>query len=232
MTMRWDLLTFLHWPVPVDAVARLLPPGLTVSTFAGQAWVGLVPFRMTVGFPLVGTVPGLSVFPETNVRTYVEAADGSQGIWFFSLDADRASACVAARVGYRLPYMWSSMNVAKAGDVVTYDCVRRVPGPVGARSECSVRIGEPFAEGDLGDIDHWLTGRWKLYSHMVGGTWKAYADHPRWPLRRAEVLSLDDELVAASGLPAPVGAPLVHYSPGVRVTVSVPHRVQGPNQLR
>lgn len=226
MTMRWDLLTFIHWRVPVGAVEGLLPDGLRVSVFDGSAWVGLVPFLMNVSFPVIGGIPGVSVFPETNVRTYVEAEDGSPGIWFFSLDADRASAVVAARIAYRLPYMWSSMNVAKAGDIVTYDCVRRVPGPRGARSECAVRIGDPFAADELGDLDHWLTGRWRLYSVMAGRVWRASADHPRWPLHRAELLTLDDELVAASGLPSPIGAPLVHYAPGVPVRISTPRPVR------
>ena len=227
MKMRWDLLTFIHWPVPVGEMQRLLPEGLKASTFDGTAWVGLVPFLMDVSFPGVGSVPGVSVFPETNVRTYVEAPDGTQGIWFFSLDADRASACAAARIGYRLPYMWASMNVAKAADIVTYDCVRRVPGPVGAKNETAVRIGEPYADEELSDLEHWLTGRWRLYSVMGGRLWGAKADHPRWPLHRAELLTLDDDLVAASGLSAPTGTPMVHYSPGVEVRVSVPRPV-GP----
>jgi uncharacterized protein YqjF (DUF2071 family) len=48
MTQRWELLTFLHWPYEPRLVQALLPPGLTVETYDGQAWVGLVPFRMRV----------------------------------------------------------------------------------------------------------------------------------------------------------------------------------------
>ena len=35
---------------------------------------------------------------------------------------------------------------------------------------------------------------------------------------------VDDRLIAAAGLPAPSGAPLVHYSPGVDVTIGRPER--------
>ena len=44
MMHRWDRLTFLHWRYDADVVQRLLPAGLTVETFDGSAWVGLVPF--------------------------------------------------------------------------------------------------------------------------------------------------------------------------------------------
>jgi uncharacterized protein len=35
---------------------------------------------------------------------------------------------------------------------------------------------------------------------------------------------LDDHLLTAAGLPAPEGEPLVHYSPGVDVTIGRPER--------
>ena len=33
-----------HWPVPVEAVASILPPVLSPETFDGSAWIGLIPF--------------------------------------------------------------------------------------------------------------------------------------------------------------------------------------------
>ena len=35
---------------------------------------------------------------------------------------------------------------------------------------------------------------------------------------------LDDGLMAAAGLPAPEGTPLVHYSPGVDVAIGRPEQ--------
>ena len=109
MQHRWTNLTFLHWSYDVDAVQALLPRGLVVEPFDGRAWVGLVPFEMTVTLPERGPVPWVSRFPETNVRTYVRATDGTTGIWFLSLDASRLGAVVVARTTYRLPYFWSDM---------------------------------------------------------------------------------------------------------------------------
>ena len=47
MRMTWSELLFAHWPVDPDAVAALLPEGLTLDTRDGQAWVGVVPFLMS-----------------------------------------------------------------------------------------------------------------------------------------------------------------------------------------
>ena len=96
MLHRWERLTFLHWRYEPGDVQRLLPPGLEVEPFEGEAWVGLVPFYMRVALPHTSSVPWLSRFCETNVRTYVRDEHGRSGIWFFSLDAARLGAVVAA----------------------------------------------------------------------------------------------------------------------------------------
>ena len=225
MIQRWDQLTFLHWSYDPEVVQRLLPEGLVVDTFDGKAWVGLVPFMMEVRLPRGPAVPWISHFCETNVRTYVTAPDGTRGVWFFSLDATRLAAVATARTTYRLPYYWSSMSLERDGDVVTYECQRRWPGPSNAKSRVQVRVGEPFEPAELGDLDHFLTARWRLYSERTGGNRYAIAAHEPWPLHRAELLDLDDELFVAAGLPAPTGEPLAHWSPGVEVRIGFPHRL-------
>ena len=70
MRQTWHDLLFAHWPVDAAALRPLLPEGLHVDTFEGQAWLGVVPFGMRDVFPR-GTlaIPGLSAFLELNVRT-------------------------------------------------------------------------------------------------------------------------------------------------------------------
>jgi uncharacterized protein len=225
MVHGWDDLTFLHWRFEPEVVQRLLPRGLTVETFDGSAWVGLVPFFLRVGMPGVPSVPWLSRFAETNVRTYVKSADGARGIWFFSLDAQRLGAVVIARATYRIPYFWSRMAIERSGSTITYSCRRRWPGPRGATSHAVIEIGAPYAPDGLTELDHFLTARWMLYSAPRSGLHRARAAHPPWPLHRASVTRLRDELVVAAGLPAPVGEPLVHWSPTVEVRIGWPRRV-------
>ncbi|MEO5837412.1 MAG: DUF2071 domain-containing protein [Acidimicrobiales bacterium] len=224
MLHRWERLTFLHWSYEPAEVQRLLPPGLTVEPFEGRAWVGLVPFVMHVATRGGRSVPWAADFCETNVRTYVHDRDGRVGIWFFSLDAARLGAVAVARATYRLPYFWSQMRVEWSEDRIDYWCRRRRPGPVGAKSAVSVEIGAPYEPNELGDLDHFLTAKWILFSASGRRRRFARAWHAPWPLHHATVLDCHDELVEAAGLSTPRGDPLVHYSPGVAVRIGQPER--------
>ena len=129
MFQGWKDLVYLHWPYEPALVQRRLPAGLTVDTFDGRAWVGLVAFRMErIRIPGTPGVPYFGTFPETNVRTYVRGTDGRPGVWFDSLDVTRLLPVFVARTSYRLPYMWSQMSIDHSGDDITYRSRRRWPG--------------------------------------------------------------------------------------------------------
>src|SRR5262249_7048989 len=156
----------------------------------------------------------VSRFCETNVRTYVRDRAGRAGIWFFSLDAARLGAVVAARTTYRLPYFWSDMQITGSGDNLTYRCRRRLPGPRDAASEAEISLAPRSRDEEVGDRDHSLPAGWIL-SSVSGSRYRlARPCHDPWPLHRAQVRRLDDRLISAAGLPQPAGEPLAHYSPG------------------
>ena len=104
MRMRWHDLLFMHWPVNVASLRRLIPAALDLDLWNGQAWLGVVPFRMSDVAPRgIPAMPWLSAFPELNVRTYVKTED-KPGVWFFSLDATNPVAVRVARSAFHLPY--------------------------------------------------------------------------------------------------------------------------------
>jgi uncharacterized protein len=223
MYHHWNWITFLHWRYQPAVVQRLLPPDLTVETTDGVAWVGLTPFLMEgVRSPGLPAVPWLSRFGEINVRTYVRDRHDRSGIWFFSLDAARLPAVLAARVGYWLPYFWSDVSVRVTGGQLGYRCRRRRPGR-GARCDAEVAMGLPLTEAERDEAALFLTARYRLFTMVAGRLAVAEAEHPPWPLRRAKVLDLDQNLLQRTGLPAPTGDPLAHASPGVPVRIGVWH---------
>lgn len=222
---RWEELAFLHWAYDPAVVQRQLPYGVRVETFDDRAWVGLVPFRMRVRAPGTPWLPWVGTFCETNVRTYVTGPDGRRGVYFFSLDAERAAVTVAGRSLWGVPYCWSRMSMRVEGDEWRYECARRGPGGSGPSSLVRVRVGRPYDPADLGEFDHWLTARWRLYGVVRGRLRTAAVDHEPWPLRHAEVRELDDTLVAAAGLPPGSGDVVAHWSPGVSVRIGRPERV-------
>jgi len=235
MRMWWLDLAFIHTPVEPAAVEALLPSDLRVDTWPDdngieRAWIGLVPFVMKVGLPGGRAIPWFGTFPETNVRTYVLGPDGTPGVWFCSLEAGGLAATATARAVYGLPYFWADMRVDHHDDIWTYESTRRWPRGQGQpRHHSRVRVGDRIAADDVTDFEHYLSGRWGLYSRWPtpnrGITVYAAVDHPRWELHRAELLDLDDSLVVAAGLPEPAGDPIVHWTPGVEVRIGRPRRV-------
>ena len=125
LKMSWHDLLFLHWPVDVAALRPHIPERLEIDTFDGVAWLGVVPFRMSgVGPRFVPSVPGVSTFPEINLRTYVRA-NGKPGVWFFSLDVTKRLAVLIARGAFHLPYFKAEMNVREEDGWIHYSSQRR-----------------------------------------------------------------------------------------------------------
>ncbi len=223
MMQSWNQLTFIHWPYDPEIVRAVLPPGLEPDVFEGQTWVGLVPFKMNhIRVPYGPPLPWLSSFPETNIRLYVRGPDGRDGVYFRSLDITRLVPTVVARTTYRLPYMWSTMEITAGENRIEYGGRRRWPGPRGAGARAEVVIGPPIPPEKLTRFDHYLTARWGLWTKLKRGLSYAPVEHPPWPLHRAELIRLDESLVEAAGLPRPIGDPVVHYSPGVTVRIGTP----------
>jgi uncharacterized protein YqjF (DUF2071 family) len=217
---RWRTLAFLHWEVPADAVAALLPKELSVDTFEGRAWVGVVPFTMKDVSPWwAPSVPGISNFHELNLRTYVHLGGEHPAVWFFSLDAAASIAVIAARTGWHLPYHRASMDLAVTGDEVRYTSRRLWPGPRPADLSLRYRIGESLGEAAPGTLEHFLAERYLLIADTGSGLELGQVHHRPYPLHRAEVIAVSENVVAAAGLPAPSGAPHVLYCPGVDVDV-------------
>jgi uncharacterized protein YqjF (DUF2071 family) len=222
MFQGWRNLTFLHWRYPPGVIARLLPSSLELDTLDGAAWIGLTPFLLTgLRPPLLPSLPWISRFPETNVRTYVRGPDGERGIWFFSLEAARFAAVAGARLLYGLPYRWAQMTVSAKPDLVEY-ASRRYSGP--GRTRISVRIGERMEPAKR---ERFLTARFRLYSEFAGRLAFAQVEHEPWPLHAATVSSLEQDIIEHSGLPPAQGEPLVHFSPGVYVRIGRPRRIAG-----
>jgi len=223
MVQRWIDVVFLHWPLPPEVVQRLLPPGITVDTFDGAAWVGLVAFSMEgLGLPGLAPLPLVGSFPEVNVRTYVRSG-GRVGVWFFSLDIDRLLAVAVARSAYHIPYCLARADHGRFGTIVTSRVERRWPRP-GATTRFAVQTGRRVDVTDA--FAGFLTARWGLVSATRRGRLRyAPIDHPAWPLHEAHVLHLDDHLVAAAGLPTPAGPPHALWAPGVDVRVGRPTRL-------
>jgi len=185
MYQRWNDLLFAHWPVPAEDLRRRLPPGLELDLFDGQAWLGVVAFRMS-GVRLHGMppLPGLSAFPELNVRTYVRCGE-QRGVWFLSLDAASRAAVSAARLWFNLPYFEAQMNIVESGGEITYRSRRTQPAASSAEFRASYKPIAPVELAHEGTLEEFLTERYCLYVNGRRGLVRGEIHHSPWPLQRA-----------------------------------------------
>lgn len=214
MTQTWHDLLFAHWPVDADALRQHVPKGFEIDTFEGQAWMAVVPFRMTNVAPRgVPALPWISAFPELNVRTYVRV-NGRPGVYFFSLDAANPVAVGVARTLVHLPYFTAAMEVEAQDDGwIHYRSRRTSPSSTSAELEARYRPVGPEAPPLDGTLEHFLTERYCLFT--VDGSFRAFSvdiHHPPWPLQRAEAVFQRNTMVDAVGMRLPSMAPLLHFA--------------------
>jgi uncharacterized protein len=228
MTQTWYDLLFAHWALPPDELRPTLPAALRahLDAFDGQAWIGVVPFRMrSVRARGVPGLPWLSAFPELNVRTYV-TLDGEPGVFFYSLDAGNPVAVAAARRFYHLPYFNAMMKVSRSGDRVRYDSRRTHRAAPPARLDATYGPVGPRFEAALDSLDHWLTARYCLYAHDAGAVYRAEIHHAPWPLQPATAELSVNTMAESHGIRLPERPPLLHFADCLQMVAWLPERIR------
>lgn len=222
MFQSWRDLLFLHWEYPVAAIQATLPEGLSVDTFGGRAYLGIVPFFMRNVRPrFLPAVPGISNFLELNLRTYVYDEAGTPGVWFYSLDANQRLAVEVARRCFHLPYEQAEMKaVVTEEGRIRYESKRTGPRANGARCLFEYAPGPDLPVPAADSLEFFLVERYRLFSSAPDGLRRGAVLHEPYPLCRAEVTAWDENLLSLNGL-APTKRPPDHVimSRGVEVTI-------------
>lgn len=221
MKQTWHDLLFAHWPLPHAALRPLVPAQLELDQFGGQCWVGVVPFRMSgVTGRAMPPLPGLSRFPELNVRTYVTYGE-KPGVYFFSLDAASLPAVWAARKFFHLPYFHARMSCRNRGGEVLYSS-QRLQSPAEFRANYRPTTAARLRE--KGSLDHWLTERYCLYTTHRGHSdhgevYRGDIHHHPWPLHDAEAEFESNTVAAAAGISLPDIAPSLLFARRLEVLI-------------
>lgn len=221
MHQSWAELLFLHWSWDPAAVQRTLPRGLTVDTFEGQAWIGLVPFYMQRVRPrLCPTVTGLSDFLEVNVRTYVHDELGRPGVWFYSLDCNQWLAVKLARRFFHLPYEHATQRSAKTVDGWVDYTTQRAGQSHASRYRYRAATEAQLAES--GTKEFFLLERYRLYAHQNSADqlWSGQVAHAPYQFSKVEVAAYDAHLLKLAGFDVGARAP-VHLCAARTVAVDI-----------
>ena len=236
---RWLDAVFLHWRIPEALAATFMPYGLQPDVFDGSSWVGLIGFRMVqAGLGHGPGIPYLGSFNEVNVRLYSREPDGTRGVVFLTLDANRLPVVLATRAA-GIPYVWSRIlqvqpfpgsdsgrqdgssrtTAGSAGELPVGYSVHRF-GATAARSKFVVIPRLQTAAAD--PLSIFLTARYGMHGRFRGRTIYVPNTHHEWPLFGAEVQHLSDGLVGAAGISVSGPPESVLYSPGVRTRFGRP----------
>ena len=223
MRQVWHDLLFAHWPLAEDELRPLVPAPLELEIYDGRAWVAVTPFHMSgVRMRALPPMPGMSAFPELNVRTYVKFG-GVPGVFFFSLDAASRMAVIGARATYFLPYSHAEMRAEVEGESIRYRSRRR-NSPAEFRG--SYRPVARPRRREKGSLEYFLTERYCLYAVTPRGKLlRADIHHLPWPLQDAEAEIEVNTMADAAGIRLQDQPPLLHFAKRLEVLVWWPRQV-------
>ena len=225
LRQRWSEVSFLHWRVDPSIVEPHMPAGCRPDVIDGSTWVGLIAFQMSKSSFFGGPrIPWLGDFPEVNVRLYSIDENGHRGVVFLSLEASHLLPVLVARAAFSLKYRWAAMTIGRRDGTVEYRTRRH--GRREAASHIIVRPSDNVAVTAADPITTFLTSRWGFHERHLGHTIYCRNHHEPWPLQRAELLHLDDGLLAVAGFEglADQAPDSVLYSPGVTTVFAAPQR--------
>jgi hypothetical protein len=229
MKQCWHDLLFAHWVVDSEQLRRLVPAELELDLFQGRAYTAVAPFWMSgIRGRLSPPVPGMSTFPELNVRTYVSYC-GIPGVYFFSLDAASRLAVWGARRFYALPYFHADMSIQPVGEKKEAQFEyrsRRIDIDGNRPAEFRGRywpVGDP-KQSESGSLAHFLTERYCLYTVQQSSVRRGYIHHLPWSLQEAEAEIEVNTMTSAAGIHLPKEKPILHYSRFIEVLIWWPEQ--------
>jgi uncharacterized protein YqjF (DUF2071 family) len=190
-----------------------VPEPLQLDLHDGQAWLGIIAFRLSgVRLRWLPEIPLVSNFQEINVRTYVRYGN-RPGVYFMSLDADNPLAIALARPWFRLNYIQSRITALRHDRGIRFVSYRGNQSAQYPFFSANYRPnGTPFSVPN-GSLPHWLTERYSFYAvDRRARPWRCDVWHRPWLLRQAQANIEANTLAQSHGITLPPVEPLLHYA--------------------
>ena len=225
LSMTWEDLVFLHWPVPPEALRPLVPRPLPIDTRDGSAWLSIVAFRMRRFRPLTVPLPGdRMAFGQLNVRTYATVA-GRPGIVLLDVSVGHRLVAAATRLTLRLPYRHADVRIEGLDGATVFSSIRS--GAVPAELRARWRPTGPAQPPAPDSLDEFLASRLSLYStDHAGSVLRTDIGHAPWPLQSA-IADIDTNTHGdALGIPLARAPAVVRFARRLDVTGRLPVRIR------
>ena len=245
LTAFWRRPLLLSWPAPDAALLPLLPAGLCLDRWQGNAYISLV----GIGFADT-RVWGLPAYPrryaQVNLRLYVrrrrDAGCPAPGVVFIRQIVPHRITAAAARILYGEPFAQHPVvcAIAPPGSTAGSGSVAyrwqdangrwhsfRATVPTATAGDCDADADDLAAPGSLADF---LTARYWGYNGKPDGPTRAYrVTRSPWRLQPAAAVATDADFAAEYGpaLAAAMSAPSASalLADGGRARIHLPRRL-------
>jgi uncharacterized protein len=190
LTARWSNLAIITWEVPPALLVPHLPAGLQLDRRGGAAFASLVAFDF-LGTRVWGVAwPGLSDFPEINLRFYVRLGE-RRGVVFIREFVPSPLVAWVARAIYNEPYLAAPIESARAGQV-----------PLGVTTRRALRLGRThsievtgstpvYRPAENSDEHFFKEHQWGFGRDRRGRTLVYEVRHPVWDVYPVRSWTLD-----------------------------------------
>jgi uncharacterized protein YqjF (DUF2071 family) len=214
LTARWTELILLNFPVPISAIAPLVPSGTEPDLHDGQAYISIVGFRFDAvrffGIP----VSGHTRFPEINLRYYVRRTVDSEvrrGVVFVREIVPRRAVAITANRLYNENYITRPMRSTlhmqgpslTPNDTIDYawrSRRSRLSAPLWNR--IAARVAAPLALPAPNSPEEFFVEHYWGYVRARDGTTREYqVVHDPWQVAPADNITWDCDLPATYGMP-------------------------------
>ena len=207
ITAHWQNLALLSWPIEDSAVTRLLPRGLEIDRFNGDAFVSAVGLTVS-NLRVLGVPTWPTKFQQVNFRFYVRQRLSSggyrRGVVFLKQLVPHRTTALTARLVYGEPFAPVPMSpdcrephtgLSDAHRKFAYGWERngRTEG-LWAETDLTAEFPEP------GSLTEFLTVRHWGYNGRPRDNTKAYAvSRPAWAVRPATAWRFDCDVSTLLG---------------------------------
>ncbi len=193
----------------------LIPKAAGLETYDGNAWIGIIPFRMS-GVRLRWTpgIPGLSSFPELNVRNLRRYGWQAWRVVFSVWKPPMSWLWRWRGDGFICHIFEARMSLHPERQ---HDRIQESSNPrprareAGISRQLSSR-GPDARRAQPGSIEHFLTERYCLYAESRGRIFRGEIDHRPWNLQAASAEIGLNTVAASHGIRLPDTKPLLHFA--------------------
>jgi uncharacterized protein YqjF (DUF2071 family) len=198
LTARWHHLVILTFETPEAQLAPLVPAGCELDRWTGRAYVSLVALHMDRVRVARIAVPGLTAFPQVNLRSYVRHANQPAVCFVQELVPSRLLAAVARwRFGEPFAAGRVELNVADYAGGSTVEYRFGIDRP---HNRISVRGSLDSAVPSAATFEHWVKERARGCRTGRDGRLRTFdVAHPLWAVHRVESMICDVDFAALYG---------------------------------